>query len=102
MSKVGVKNYAHYAVDKLLSLQDQTLFWSSPDEWVDISGRNKGQHSLKYGAGIVDGAHLLLANKAEHLGEEFFTRKGQYDISTVIPVDGKKCICYASTVSEAV
>ncbi len=42
MSKVGVNNYAHYAADKLLSLQDQTFFWSSPDEWFDISARNKG------------------------------------------------------------
>jgi hypothetical protein len=96
MLKGTVSNYVNCADDALLSLKDQTFFWPSPDERNKISRRIKGEYLLKNCVGIVDGTHLLLANKPENCGEEYFTRKGQYVISAVVVVDCWKCIHYAS------
>jgi hypothetical protein len=39
MSKGTVNNYVNHAVNALLLLKDQSFFWPSPDEWIEISDR---------------------------------------------------------------
>jgi hypothetical protein len=68
------------------------LFWPAEEEQQGISSRIKAKHAYKNCVGIVDGTHVLLSNRPENCGEEYYTRKGQCVVSALIVVDNKKCI----------
>jgi hypothetical protein len=93
IGKGSVLNYVRRAVDAVLSLFDDTVFWPDAEERVEISNRREKFHFPKC-VGFVDGTHLGLAYKPEVHGEEYFTCKQQYAINSMVICDDCRRIRY--------
>ena len=96
MGKGSIANYVDRGVQAILSLREQCFFWPTEEERQEISFRIKAKYAFKNCVGIADGTHLLLSNRPENCGEEYYTRKGQYAVSALIVVDDKKCMRHAT------
>ena len=94
IGKGSVTNYLRRAVDAVLSLFSQTVFWPDAEECIEISNRiREAQHFPKC-FGAIDGTHLVLAFKPELDGEEYWTRKQNYAVAATLVCDDRKRIRY--------
>jgi hypothetical protein len=96
IGKGSVTNYLRRAVDAVLSLFSQTVFWPDTEELIEISNRiREAQHFPKF-VGAIDGTHLGLAFKPELDGEEYWTCKQNYAVAATLVCDDQKRICYTN------
>ena len=94
IGKGSVVNYIRRAMDAVLSLFPDTVFWPDADERVEISNRVRAAYHFPKCVGFIDGTHLGLAFKPELEGEEYFTRKQCYAISATLVCDDNKKVRY--------
>ncbi len=77
IGKGSLLNYIRRAVDAVLSLFDDIMFWPDVDERLKISNRVHEKYHFSKCIGFVDGTHFGLASKPKIHGKEYFTRKQQ-------------------------
>ena len=94
IGKGSVKNYLERAVDAVLSLFNDTVFWPGEEERTEIAVRIREKHHFPKCVGFVDGTHLGLAFKPELDGEDYWTRKQSYAVSAMVVCDDFKRIRY--------
>ncbi len=93
IGKGSMLNYISRAVDAVLSLFDDTVFWPDAEEHLEISYLIREKLHPPKCLGFVDGTHLGLAFKPE-LCEEYFIRKQQYTINSMVICDDCRRIRY--------
>jgi hypothetical protein len=88
--KGSVRNYLLRAVDAVLSLFKDTVFWPNDEEHKEISNRFCEKYYFPYCVGAIDGTHLGLAFKPELDQEDYWTKKQSYTIFATVICDSKK------------
>ena len=94
IGKGSVRNYLLRAVEAVLSLFKDTVFWPGEEERKEIRNRFREKYFFPYCVGAVDGTHLGLAFKPELDGEDYWTRKQAYAVSATVVCDDEKKIRY--------
>jgi len=94
LGKGSVQNYIRRATDAVLSVFSDTVFWPNAAERVEISTRIREKYHFPKCVGMIDGTFFGLAYKPEVHGEEYFNRKQQYAINSMIICDDVRCIRY--------
>jgi hypothetical protein len=94
IGKGSVRNYLRRAVDAVLSLFHDIVFWPDADECVEIINRIHAFNHFPKCVGAIDGTHLGLEVKLELDGEEYFTRKQSYAIAATVVCNDHKRIHY--------
>ena len=70
------------------------MFWPNAAERVEISTRIREKYHFPKCVGMIDGTFFGLAYKPEVHGEEYFNRKQQYAINSMIICDDVRRIRY--------
>jgi hypothetical protein len=94
IGKGSVKNYLERAVDAVLSLFNDTVFWPGEEERTEIALRIREKHHFPKCVGFVDGTRLGLAFKPELDGEDYWTQKQSYAVSAMVVCNDFKRIRY--------
>ncbi len=94
IGKGSITNYLRRAVDAVLSLFSDTVFWPDEHESVEISRQLHQKHHFPKCVGAIDGTHLGSAFKPELDGEEYWTRKQHYAVAATLVCDDLKRIRY--------
>ena len=90
--KGTLQRYCDRAIDALLSLEEEVLFWPSAEERKQISGRIEKKHHFPNCVTIVDGTHLKFAIRPEANGEDYFNRKQHYSLNVLVFCDDRRRI----------
>jgi hypothetical protein len=90
--KGSVRNYVLRAVEAVLLLFKDTVFWPGEEEREVIRNRFCEKYFFPYCVEAVDGTHLFLALKPELDGEDYWTQKQTYAVSSTVVCDVKKKI----------
>jgi hypothetical protein len=94
IGKGSVTNYLRRAVEAVLSLFSDTVFWPDDHEREEISQRLRQKNHFPKCVGAIDGTHLGLAFKPELDREEYWTRKQHYAVAATLVCDDLKRIRY--------
>jgi hypothetical protein len=92
-----VCKYTDRVFTALLSLHNRAISWPSEHERREISRRFATKYGLPGAVGIVDGTHIVLAQKPHIDGEVYFSRKKQYSINLQLVCDEKKRVIFYQT-----
>lgn len=76
----------------MISKEKQYISWPSENEKRKISRRIRKQHGFPNCVGFVDGTLIVLSSRPELHGEEFYSHKGRYGISTTLVCDDNRRI----------
>jgi hypothetical protein len=71
--KCSVRNYLLRAVEAVLSLFKDTVFWPNEEEHKEIRNQFCEKYYFPYCVGAIDGTHLGLALKPELDEEEYWS-----------------------------
>ena len=80
-------NYVEAAMDTILMLKDEVIFWPDAEERSSISQFFDESCKFINCIGIVDGTLFPLEYKPAFNGEDYFIRKGSYAIHSLIFCD---------------
>jgi len=85
--KGSVMLYVERTVDALLSLESDVVFWPDAEERKEIAARIEAASHFPKCVAFIDGTHMGLVFKLELDGEEYWTRKHQYALNTLVFCD---------------
>lgn len=89
-----IDEYRNNALVALLSLEEQTYFWPTPNERKAIANRIKQQWHFPNCVGLIDGTLLPLASRPLLHGENYLSRKKFYAIVMLIVCDDQGRVLY--------
>ena len=86
--------YRNNALKALLSLEDRTYFWPTPEERKAISSRIKEKYFFPHCIGLIDGTLLPLASRPLLHGENYLSRKKFYALVMLVVCDDQCRVLY--------
>jgi len=89
ISKCAVNECVMWASSAILKLQKKVISWPEDEEWKRISARISKAHGFVNCVGLIDGTLFPLAFAPMLKGEDYFTRKGKYQVKGLIICDAK-------------
>ena len=96
IGKGNVELYTNRCIMAIISIQDQFLTWPNADEHQDFAEGFEAQ-GFTGCIGAIDGTLMILQNRPERDGPNYYNCKGSYGIATLFVCDSNKKIQYFST-----
>lgn len=89
-----VSLYCARVQEAILSLENDYIRWPNVSQRIESSQIFEEKWEMKGCVGVIDGTHVILAQRPKIDGEVYFTRKYRYAVNTTVVCDHKKRIIY--------